>query len=187
MDTDNESSLYGIATLNKFGLPYGIPLANVDELPAECHKCSAKLFRPDRKAPAWIRLWTWQITHVARCGGKGAAPLIAHTQMKVAMRRHVFLGDVPAGAIYKNKSVVKYEERNLRPNDSTAPGDLTAPDPADPFARKLVMDTVCYSCLKESALDDSSCPREFVLHQAEGRANSLTIKINRTQAYTLTR
>ena len=85
------------------------------------------------------------------------------------MRRHVFLGDVPAGAIYKNKSVVKYEERNLRPNDSTAPGDLTAPDPADPFARKLVMDTVCSSCLQDCALDDSSCSGDFILHRAEGR------------------
>ena len=87
--------------------------------------------------------------------------------MKVAVRHHVFLRSVPAGAIYKSGNTVKYEERGLRPTDRTAPGDLTAPDPADPLGRKLVMDTVCTSCIQDSSLDESSCSGDYVLHQAE--------------------
>ena len=162
----NENVLFGIATLNKFGLPYGPKLDMADRLPVVCDSCKSVLHRVGSTVPRWLRIWTWQ-THMARCGGKGGQANKVHTQMKIAVRHHVFLSSVPAGAIYRSGNKIKYEERGLRPTDRTAPGDLTAPDPADPLGRKLVMDTVCTSCLQESSLDESSCSGDYVLHQAE--------------------
>ena len=82
---------------------------------------------------------------------------------------HVFCGDDdPAGPIFKDDKLVDYEERHLR-NDNTKPGAVTAPDPACPLQRKLVMDAVAKSCTSRTALRNGSSASspDQIMHDGE--------------------
>ena len=78
-------------------------------------------------------------------------------------------GDDPAGPIFKDEKLVDYEERHFR-NDNTKPGDVTAPDPACPLQRKLVMDAaVAKSCTSRTALRNGSVSSpDQIMHDGEG-------------------
>ena len=144
---------------------------DVDKLPATCPQCRATLYvdaPPGLPIKAHVKLHIWQ-AHGGRCGGKGGQALQQHETIKGAVKWHVFCGDDPAGPIFKDDKLVDYEERHLR-NDNTKPaGDVTAPDPACPLQRKLVMDAVAKSCTSRTALRNGSASSpDQIMHEGEG-------------------
>ena len=110
-----------------------------------------------------------QASDVQERVARGGA-LQQHETIKGAVKWHVFCGDDPAGPIFKDdKLVMDYEERHLR-NDNTKPGAVTAPDPACPLQRKLVMDAVAKSCTSRTALRNGSSASspDQIMHDGEG-------------------
>ena len=60
MDDLNDSALFGVSTLQRFGLPFGGSVSEVDSLPPICPCCRTILFSLDDDVPKPDRLFTWQ-------------------------------------------------------------------------------------------------------------------------------
>jgi len=103
-DETSDASLYCVATLHRYGLPYDCAKSENQLLPEMCACYNAPLWDQSLTASRADRIFVWQ-SHLGRCGGDGRSHQ-AHDVVKLAMKLLVLTSGEPAGRAFPKESVL---------------------------------------------------------------------------------
>ena len=184
MDDLDDSALYGVSTLQRFGLPFGGSVSEVDTLPHICPCCRTILFSLDDDVPKHERLFTWQ-HHQGRCPGDGRVAQ-AHDIAKLAVKRLAFCNPDPGGKLCPDTQL-EVEPRHIRP-DISRPADLKMKGTGG-STRDINMDITIGTATSAHCLSSSTRSSDVVLRDLENKKfnkdmqSSLPLQTSTTQVF----